>query len=95
MNTYCLKFIDETDARAHLADYLTDEGEWLTASHTHALDVIGTIYRPTGEVTTSEDGVPIPAMAALDGFHVNFAGELPPTCEQFVVTPANPVRVWA
>ena len=29
------------------------------------------------------------------GFHVNFAGELPDRWEEYVVSPENPVRVWA
>ena len=31
----------------------------------------------------------------LDGWHVNFAGELPDGWEDYAVYPANPVRVWA
>ena len=31
----------------------------------------------------------------LDSWHVNFAGELPDGWEQYAVSPANPVRVWA
>jgi hypothetical protein len=31
----------------------------------------------------------------LDGFHVNFAGELPKAWAEFVVTPAAPYRVFA
>lgn len=31
----------------------------------------------------------------LDGWHVNFAGELPDGWEEYVVSPENPVRVWA
>jgi hypothetical protein len=30
----------------------------------------------------------------LDGWHINFAGELPDGWEQYAVEPANPVRVW-
>ena len=31
----------------------------------------------------------------LDGWHVNFAGELPDEWEEYAVSPENPVRVWA
>ena len=30
----------------------------------------------------------------LDGWHVNFAGDLPDGWEEFAVSPENPVRVW-
>ena len=31
----------------------------------------------------------------LDGWHVNFAGELPDGWDEFLVTPNNPYRVFA
>ena len=31
----------------------------------------------------------------LDGWHINFAGELPDGWEQYVVQPEQPVRVFA
>ena len=34
-------------------------------------------------------------ISELDGWHVNFAGELPDGWEEYVVSPENPVRVWA
>jgi len=42
MTTY-LRFPDEAIGRAVLADYLTEDDTWITASHSHALDVIGEI----------------------------------------------------
>jgi hypothetical protein len=47
MTTY-LRFPDEATAKAVLADYLTEDDTWITASHTHALDVIGEIPETTG-----------------------------------------------
>lgn len=61
------------------------------------LDVIGTIYRPTGE-TQEIDGMSVPVMAPLDGFHANLRGELTPTQEQalpLIDKPNHPHRVWA
>ena len=34
-------------------------------------------------------------IAGMDGFHVNFIGELPEGWDGFVVTPASPYRVFA
>jgi hypothetical protein len=47
MTTY-LRFPDEVTAKAVLADYLTEDNTWITASHNHALDVIGEIPETTG-----------------------------------------------
>lgn len=49
--------------------------QFITASHTHALDVIGTITR--GGEYDSETGTVITPPTVLDGWHVNFAGTLP------------------
>ena len=60
------------------------------------LDVIGTIYKVTGE--REEDGRMLPVTEALEGFHANLRGQL--TEEQkaalpLIDAPATPVRVWA
>ena len=77
-----------------------DAEEWEpTGAFTHrftgiALDVIGTIYKPTGETLTDEEGFEYPEMAAIDGYHANLiaddAEDLPTIDE-----PATPYRVWA
>lgn len=64
------------------------------------LDIIGQISKPTGNVQTV-DGVEVPEMAPIDGFHANLRGDL--SDEQLQVladirlehTPTNPYRVWA
>ena len=88
------RFPDEATALAALgaAGLLTEDGDLITASHTHALDVIGTIS--IGGEYDPETGDVIVAPEVLDGWHINFAGELPDGWEQYVVEPANPVRVW-
>jgi hypothetical protein len=87
------RFPDEAIGMAALeaAGLLTEDGDPITASHTHALDVIGTIsiggeYDDEGEVITPP--------TLLDGWHINYIGELPDGWEEYVVRPANPVRVW-
>lgn len=82
---------------------LSQDQEWVpsgafTWQHKDChLDIIGTIYRPTGE-TQEIDGMTVPVMAALDGFHANLRGEL--SAEQagalpLIDKPNNPHRVWA
>ena len=85
-----------------------DEETWLTAAaeagfivesvlvaytHTHAIDVVGTITR--GGEYDPETGAVIVAPTVLAGFHVNYSGELPSGWDEFVVTPAAPYRVFA
>lgn len=62
-----------------------------------ALDVIGAIYRPTGE-TTVVDGESVPVMAAAPGYHVNVrtsSPELAAALDTLRTYPETPVRVWA
>jgi len=72
-----------------------DEGgivRLVTASHSHCLDVIGQIQRG-GE--WDDEGNVITEPTVLDGWHVNYSGELPEGWEEYAVTPDSPVRVWA
>lgn len=88
MTDYTLKFPDEATA-AEVLEQLTD---------THAIDVIGVIYKPTGEMLIGEDGE-YPAMAPIDGWHVNLRGEVSDwmlaAFQAYMVEPSDPVRVWA
>lgn len=65
-----------------------------------ALDVIGTIHKPTGAVQTV-DGMEVLEMAAVPGWHANLRGELSDTqlaaLEPILLEqpPAQPYRVWA
>ena len=58
----------------------------------YALDMIGTITRG-GE--WDEEGNEVVAPTTLDGFHVNYVGELPEGWEAFEVKPELPYRVFA
>lgn len=77
-----LRFADEDEAAAVLAAYRAD-GQWLLASHEHALDVIG----------------PVVSVDASDPrFHLNLrllAGDAPAGLKAHIVNPAQPARVWA
>lgn len=86
--THYLRFPNEATGLAALdaAGLLDADGSPITASHTHALNVIGTIYTP-GDGLTS----PVP----LPGWHVNYIGELPEGWAAYAVDPKQPVRVFA
>ena len=77
-----LKFTDEAEATAALTDY------------PGSVDVIGTIYKPTGEVIETDEGE-APEMAPVDGWHVNTRGPMLESLIEFAVEPEHPVRVWA
>jgi hypothetical protein len=83
--THYLRFPDKATGMAALteAGFTDAEGTVLTASHTHALDVVGVITIG-GDTPT-----------VLDGWHVNYIGELPEDWASYVVTPEQPVRVFA
>jgi len=73
----------------------------VTHSHDYAIDVVGTIYEPTGETLTDDEGVAYPAMAPIDGWHVNIrlvGDAMRETVEALDtshgVTPNSPSRVW-
>jgi hypothetical protein len=89
------RFPDEATGMAALeaAGLLTEDGDPITASHTHALDVIGQIY--VGGEYDPETGEVLVPPTLLDGWHCNYIGELPDGWEQYVVQPEQPVRVFA
>jgi hypothetical protein len=83
---------DAWTAAATEAGFITDDT--LTAyTHGHAIDVVGTITR--GGEYDPETGDVIVAPEVLDGWHVNFSGALPDGWDEFLVTPADPYRVFA
>ena len=62
-----------------------------------ALDVIGTIYQPTGE-TSLVDGQEVPVTAPVSGYHVNVrttSDELATALDAQRTYPVTPGRVWA
>ena len=77
-----LKFADEAEATAALTDY------------PGSIDIIGTIYKPTGVMLETDEGE-VPEVAAIPGWHVNTRGPMPAELLPFSVLPAQPVRIWA
>lgn len=96
--THYLRFPDESTGMAALqvAGFTaTDDDDntvVITASHTHALDVIGPIY--AGGEYDPESGEVITPPTLLFGWHVNYVGDLPDGWDGYIVTPEQPVRVF-
>jgi hypothetical protein len=97
--THYLRFPDESTGMAALdAAGLTttnDDGDTvvITASHTHALDCVGPIYR--GGTYDPDTGEVITPPTLLSGWHVNYIGELPEEWDAYLVEPKHPSRVFA
>ena len=108
MIDYYLKFTDEPQANSVLytntpvlavvdpeGNVITPAGEDIVTPNFANIDVIGTIYRPTGAVETV-DGMEVPVMAALEGYHVNVraVGEDTSALTSFALVPNHPQRIW-
>ena len=63
-------------------------------THEHSCDVVGTIYNDDG-VYDEETREVISEPTVMEGFHVNFIGELPQELEANLVTPVAPYRKFA
>ena len=98
MTTY-LRFPDEPTGMAALeaAGFTTTDEDGatvvITASHTHAIDVVGLIH--IGGEYDPETGEVLVEPTPLDGWHVNLAGDLPTGWDSCVVSPEHPSRVFA
>jgi RecB family endonuclease NucS len=102
---FYLKLTAESDMPTVLADFYGTDEEGnsclIQFTHDYAIDVVGTIYEPTGETLTDDEGVVYPEMAPADGWHVNvrLVGDaMRETVEALDashgVTPNSPSRVW-
>lgn len=58
-----------------------------------AVDVIGTIYRPTGQMVQTPEG-DVPQMAALPGYHINLSDSVPGLEQYEIEQPSTPARVF-
>jgi hypothetical protein len=99
---YFLRFNDEAEANAALFTEQTnvqdDVVETVLVPKYAAVDVVGTIYKPTGNVLPAEDesGEAVDEMAPIDGWHANVRHtDEAPELEAFRVFPATPSRAWA
>jgi hypothetical protein len=96
---YFLKFADEAEANAALFTEQTnvqdDVVETVLMPKYAAVDVVGVIYKPTGNVLTTDEGE-VPEMAPLDGWHANVRHNVEaPELQPFQVYPVAPKRMWA
>ena len=83
---------------------ITIEGEPYLVQYTpdYAIDVVGLIYKPTGNTLTDSEGSEYPETAPVTGWHVNIrlmTDAMRETVESLNATyganPVTPERVWA
>ena len=96
---FMLRFADAQEADSVLFDEQTnvqdDIVETVKVPKYAAVDVIGTIHKPTGKLLTTPEGE-VPEMAALEGWHVNVRHNAEaPELDAYKVAPKAPVRGWA
>lgn len=105
MQDLYLSFPDEATAKAVLyriegvveATETTEAVEGTEVQNFANIDTIGVIHKATGE-TTEQDGMTVPVMQAIAGWHVNVRlvdEEDSGSLTSFEVTPSTPIRVWA
>lgn len=96
---FMLRFADAQEADSVLFDEQTnvqgDVVETVKVPRYAAIDVIGTIYKPTGNMITTDEGE-VPEMAASPGWHANIRHTAEaPELATFQVFPETPARMWA
>lgn len=92
---YMLKFNSESECNQILFTEQTIQEQTLMVPKYTAVDVIGTIYEPTGNMITNEYG-DVPEMTPVSGWHANVRHvNEAPELASYQVFPATPVRVWA
>jgi len=102
---YYLKFDSEAEAKAVLyriegaveadPENGVEAQEGYEVANYQFVDVIGTIYKPTGKMLKSDEGE-FAEMAPLDGYHVNVRLlNDAPELELYRVFPKNCARGWA
>lgn len=66
---------------------------------TYAIDVVGVIHKPTGNMIEGPDGLFLPEQAPIPGWHVNVrilkGDPIPESFTQYEVFPVTPARDFA
>ena len=78
-----------------------DEPYLVTHTHDYAIDLVGVIYEPTGDMLTDDEGNEYPETAPIDGWHVNVRlvgdarrEDVESIDVTYGVTPNSPSRVF-
>lgn len=88
-----LKFETEHQARTVFAALMQNDA-WPAYIGSVAVDVVGVVQRPTGNVIQTPEGA-VPEMVSVPGWHINLSERVPELEPYEVVAPATPDRVFA
>lgn len=95
MIDYNLKFTDKAQAISVLYDVIPGSDPVQYKPRYLAIDEIGEIYKPTGNMISTEYGN-VAEMTAVPGYHVNVRHSIEaPELAAYQVFPSSPSRVWA
>jgi hypothetical protein len=92
----------ETDEDGNETVVLDGEPYLVSYTADYAIDVVGIIYRPTGNILTDAEGNEYPEVAPLNGWHINLRlngdarrADVEALSTYFVdPEPTRPNRVW-
>lgn len=93
MTTVFLQFIDEAAAVAAFSPW-SDDGSIPAYVGSAAVDVVGVLQRPTGEVLRIEAG-DVPVLTPVPGWHINLSENVPELVQYEIEAPATPARIFA
>ena len=98
---FYIRLANEDAMPTVLSAFYNEDGEFVQNTSDYAIDVIGTLHKPTGNTLTDEDGMEYPEMQAMTGWHVNIRlmGDAVREIVEALdtthgVTPETPMRVW-
>jgi len=100
-NDFYIKLTSEAAMLTVLSAFYDEEGEFVGNTTDYAIDVVGTLYDPTGVTLTDDNGMEYPEMVAITGWHVNIRllNDTKRTIvesidEIYGITPTSPSRLW-
>ena len=100
MNEYIdlyLKFDSESQANSVLFNIQDIDNETVKIPKYTAIDIVGIIYKPSGNMIQSEEGE-FPEMIPIEGWHVNVRvtpEEDVSVLVPYRIEPSTPSRIWA
>jgi hypothetical protein len=68
---YQQDYITQVDDEGNKTQVADGDPYLVMQTRDYAIDIVGTMYEPTGNTLTDSEGIDYPEMAAISGWHVN------------------------
>lgn len=99
---YKQDYVTVVDEETGESSQVADSDPYLVMhTHDYAIDLVGIIYEPTGNMLTDDEGNEYPETAPVDGWHVNFRlvgdarrADIEAIDAVYGLIPNSPSRVW-